>query len=42
MIDAVYVESKGDKAIVVIRPRAALRAIFQIVTPRGESLESSS
>ena len=37
MLDAVYVDSKEEKAIVAIRPKPAFRAIFQVVTSREES-----
>ncbi len=37
MLDAVYVDSKEERAIVAIRPKSAFRSIFQVVTSREES-----
>ena len=37
MLDAIYVDSKEDRAIVVLKPKPAFRAVFQIATTREGS-----
>lgn len=42
MLDAIYVDSKEDRAIVVLKPKPAFRAVFQIATTREGSVWSST
>jgi hypothetical protein len=37
MLDAVYVDTVEEKAIVAIRPKPAFRALFEIATTREGS-----
>ena len=37
MLDAIYVDTVEEKAIVAIRPKPAFRAVFEIVTTREGS-----
>ena len=37
MLDAVYVDSKVDKAIVAIKPKPPFRPIFEVATTKTES-----
>ena len=37
MLDAVYVDTVDEKAIVAIRPKPAFRPLFEIATTRAES-----
>ena len=37
MLDAVYVDTVGEKAIVAIRPKPAFRLLFEIATTRNGS-----
>ncbi len=40
MLDAVYVDAKGEKRIVAVKPKPAFRPIFQVATTReGSGIE---